>query len=102
MITVTQEMFAKSGSNDSETDAIPGLSRQIEGVKAGVTIKESKDGTFKISVRTHAPIDASEICRPLGGGGHVRAAGCRIRGSRDEAEKLILEQVEKALKESGK
>ena len=102
VITVTQEMFAKSGSNDSETDAIPGLSRQIEGVKAGVTIKESKDGTFKISVRTHAPIDASEICRPLGGGGHVRAAGCRIRGSRDEAEKLILEQVEKALKESEK
>ena len=102
VITVTQEMFAKSGSNDSETDAIPGLSRQIEGVKAGVTIKESKDGTFKISVRTHAPIDASEICRPLGGGGHVRAAGCRIRGSRDEAEKLIIEQVEKALKESDK
>ena len=53
-------------------------------------------------MRTHAPIDASEICRPLGGGGHVRAAGCRIRGSRDEAEKLILEQVENALKESDK
>ena len=34
--------------------------------------------------------------------GHVRAAGCRIRGSRDEAEKLILEQVEKVLKESDK
>ena len=33
----------------------------------------------------------------LGGGGHVRAAGCRIRGSRDEAERLVLEQVEKAL-----
>ena len=32
-----------------------------------------------------------------GGGGHVRAAGCRIRGSRDEAERLVLEQVEKAL-----
>ena len=28
--------------------------------------------------------------------------GFRIRGSRDEAEKLILEQVEKALKESDK
>ena len=97
VITITQDMFAKSGADDSETDAIPGLSRQIEGVEAGITLKEGKDGTFKISVRTHAPIDASAICKALGGGGHVRAAGCRIRGSRDEAERLVLEQVEKAL-----
>jgi len=66
-------------------------------VEAGITLNEGKDGTFKISVRTHAPIDASAICKALGGGGHVRAAGCRIRGSRDEAERLVLEQVEKAL-----
>lgn len=97
VITITQDMFAKSGADDNETDAIPGLSRQIEGVEAGITLKEGKDGTFKISVRTHAPIDASAICKTLGGGGHVRAAGCRIRGSRDEAERLVLEQVEKAL-----
>ena len=97
MITITQDMFEKSGADDSETDAIPGLSRQIEGVQAGITLKEGKDGTFKISVRTHAPIDASGMCKALGGGGHVRAGGCRIRGSRDEAERLVLEQVEKAL-----
>lgn len=37
VITITQDMFAKSGADDSETDAIPGLSRQIEGVEAGIT-----------------------------------------------------------------
>ncbi len=100
VITVTQEMFRQSGANDGETDAIPGLSRQIEGVKVGITVKEGKDGTYKVSVRTHAPIDASEICGQLGGGGHKRAAGCRLRTDLDCAKKQVLEQVEKALAES--
>lgn len=100
VITITQDMFARSGSNDAETDAIPSLSREIEGVLVGVTLKEGTDGTFKVSVRTHAPIDASAICKPLGGGGHVRAAGCRIRDTKEQAEGLVLEQVEKALGEN--
>ena len=60
-------------------------------------MKETKDGAWKISVRTGARVNATKACAALGGGGHVRAAGCRIRGSRDEAERLVLEQVEKAL-----
>ena len=98
VITVTQDMFEKSGASDGETDAIPSLSRQIEGVLAGVTLKETKErDAFKISVRTHAPIDASQICKRLGGGGHVRASGAKISGTKEEVKLKVLQSVKQEL-----
>ncbi len=93
VMTITQEMFRKSGSNESECDGIASLPRKIEGVLVGVTLRERKDGTFKVSLRTYAPIDASKICKALGGGGHARAAGCELNAAEIAAEKEKLLSV---------
>ena len=61
LICVTQDMYKRSGSNESETDRLANLPRQIEGVLVGVTMRELKDGSFKASVRTHGDIEASAI-----------------------------------------
>ena len=63
----------------------------------GLTLRQQKDGSFKISVRTSGEIDACAIARRLGGGGHSRAAGCEISGNLDNAKHAILEEVRKEL-----
>ncbi len=78
LVTITREMFAKSGSDENECDGIAALSRQIEGVLVGITLRERHDGTYKASIRSHDPVDASAICAKLGGGGHRNAAGCSL------------------------
>ena len=93
LVTITQEMFCKSGSNESECDGIASLPRKIEGVSVGVTLRERTDGTFKVSLRTYAPLDAAKICGNLGGGGHARAAGCELDGGNLAAEKQRLLDV---------
>lgn len=93
LITITREMFAQSGSDENECDGIAAISRQIEGVLVGVTMRERRNGTFKASVRTHDPVDASAICAKLGGGGHPNAAGCQLPGTREEATKLLLDTI---------
>lgn len=40
---------------------------------------QRKDGIFQYSVRTNESVDASEIARRFGGGGHKRAAGFQSR-----------------------
>lgn len=100
LITLTQNMYDISGSDESECDAISALARQVEGVVVGVTMKERVDGTFKVSVRTHEPIDAAEICKKMNGGGHKRAAGCEIRLPLEEARKVLLGHIENALVEA--
>lgn len=93
LITITKEMEEKTGVSDSDTDGIPALPAKIEGVQAGITLKEKKDGGYKISLRTGSTLNASQICAKLGGGGHAAAAGCRIEGTLEEAKKTILEAV---------
>ena len=81
VITVTRDMYEKTGCKDEDLEGITSISRSIEGVTVGVTLRERQEGGFKISVRTYPPIDASEICKRVGGGGHIRAAGCTISGT---------------------
>ncbi len=97
VITLTQEMYHSSGLQDNESEGIAALPRQIEGVVVGVTLRERAEGGYKASVRTHAPVDASLICQQMGGGGHARAAGCQIKDTLENAKKMILSNIQKAL-----
>ena len=94
VICVTQDMYQKSGSNESETDRLANLPRQVEGVLVGVSMRELKDGSFKASVRTHGDIDASAICKRLGGGGHMGAAGCTLYGTKQQAINSLLKEIQ--------
>ena len=94
-ITITQEMFRKTGSDESEVDAIAALPRQIEGVLVGITMREKPDGTYKVSMRSGESVDVSEICAEMDGGGHPRAAGCSVKGSLEQATQTVLDNVKK-------
>lgn len=97
IITVTQDMYRQSGSNESECDPIASIPRQIEGVLVGAMIREKEDGTYKVSVRTHRPVDASLLCRKMNGGGHARAAGCQLDGPLESAMETLLQNIKEVL-----
>ncbi len=90
VLTVTQEMYDKTGSNEQETEALAPLTRQIEGVEIGITIREKKDKTCKVSLRTYESVNAAALAKCFGGGGHAQAAACRFDCSVEEAKKLIV------------
>ena len=93
MISVTKEMLDSCGVDKAALDAIKPLTRQIEGVEIGITVKEEKEGVTGISVRTSENYDAAAICAHFGGGGHVRAAGCEIKGTVAQAEEAIKKYI---------
>lgn len=97
IMTITQDMFKKSGSDESECDGIAGLPRKIEGVKIAVTIRERLDGSYKVSLRTVEPYDAAKICAHFGGGGHHAAAGCDFNCSIDEIKSSLLKAIKEEL-----
>ncbi|MBR4726458.1 MAG: DHH family phosphoesterase [Clostridia bacterium] len=97
LMCITQEMYRQSGSDESETDRLTNLPRQIEGVRVGLTMRELPNGDFKASVRTHGDINASAICKRLGGGGHAGAAGCTLHGTKQQAINALLREVQAEL-----
>lgn len=100
ILPVTAEMQEKTGCSGTELEGIAVISRSVEGVVAGVTIKQTNEDEFKVSLRTYPPLDASLICKKLGGGGHKGAAGAAVRGTLDEVKKKILNVVEQAMEET--
>ena len=97
IMTITNEMMQKSGATENDMEGLPPIPRQIEGVWVGVTLRQTEDGNYKVSVRTGTHADAAAICVLLGGGGHNRAAGCTIEGDRQQALDAVLHAVEQTL-----
>lgn len=98
IITITQNMYKATGSNEQEIEPIPSLTRQIEGVEAGITIKEKPDGTCKASIRTFEKVNAAQLAKCFGGGGHPQAAACRFDCGVDEAKQLLVKECGELLK----
>ncbi len=99
LLTVTAEMQKKTGCSGTELEGIAVISRSIAGIKAGVTIKQNGEEEFKVSLRTYPPLNASEICKKLGGGGHNAAAGATLSGNLEQVKEKVLEAVRTALEE---
>ena len=97
VMTISNEMVARSGAKENDMEGLPPIPRQIEGVWVGITLRQKADGSYKISARTGTHADASAICVLLGGGGHNRAAGCAFDGSVEEAKAAVLKAVEQAV-----
>jgi len=68
--------------------------RAIHGVIVAVFFEELADGKVRVSMRSKsAKVNVCAICEKFGGGGHVLAAGARVRGSLAEVEKKIMKEV---------
>jgi len=68
--------------------------RAIRGVILAVFFEELPDGKVRVSMRSkNEKVNVCAICEKFGGGGHVLAAGARVRGTLAEVEKKILEEV---------
>lgn len=93
VITVTRDMIKETGCPLGDLDGVTAMSRQIEGVQIGVTIKEKPDGKYKVSLRTFEPYNAADICAVFGGGGHVRAAGCEFSCDIENAKRQLLSAI---------
>lgn len=97
LLSVTAEMQEKTGCCGTELEGIAVISRSVEGVKAGITFKQTDENEFKVSLRTYPPLNASAICKKLGGGGHNAAAGASVKGSLEEVKEKVLQAVKEEL-----
>lgn len=96
-ITVTKEMLKRNVISFNDIDGITPYTRDIQGVEVGILIKEKKEDEIKISLRSKNYVDVSKIAKTFSGGGHIRAAGCTIYDSVENAKKMVLEEVLKSI-----
>ncbi len=98
IIVITKQTIQQSGADESEFDGIAAIPISVEGVQMGITVRQKGEHTYKVSVRTTDAHDASQFCKQFGGGGHIRAAGCEVKGTLDEVKAQIIEKASELFK----
>ena len=80
------------GVTEDDMDNISSFPRTVAGVEMAATLRQTRDGQTKISLRAVPGLDAAAVCARFGGGGHKGAAGA--------TSPLPLEEVAAAVKEA--
>ena len=77
------------GVTDDDVDNLSSYPRTVEGVCMAATLRQSKTGDTKISLRAVPGYDAAAVCAHFGGGGHKGAAGATTSLPLEEAAKAV-------------
>lgn len=87
----------RAGATNGDHEGLVEVGRDIEGVEVSVFLRETKQG-FRVSLRSNDYVNASDVCLHFNGGGHIRAAGCTIFGTLEQAKEKIINEVKKHIK----
>lgn len=94
VLSVPMSLMERFQATESDAEDLSALGGQIQGVDCAVTMRELRPNVWKYSLRTGERVNATEVCRLLGGGGHARAAGATVEGvTQTEAEEKMLSAI---------
>lgn len=91
--------MAETGAIGEDLEGLVNYALNVEGVEVGILFKETLNGEVKVSLRSAGRVDVAAISQSFGGGGHVRAAGCRLLQGLEPAIAAVVQAVREALNE---
>lgn len=96
-VTVTLDMYERTGTSSELTDGFVNYPRSIRGVEVALFFREINSGLVKVGFRSKGNVDVSALAAAFGGGGHHNAAGCTVAGTVDAVREKVLAHLEHAL-----
>ncbi len=88
---VTPELLAEAGSSEGESGGVINFLTGTRGARVTVLLHRG-DNEWRAGLRTLVePVDVAAIAEQFGGGGHRKAAGCRIVGGEAERDAFLQE-----------
>lgn len=88
----------ETGATADETEGFVDFVMSIRGTEVGVCLMETDNNVFKASLRSNGT-DVNEVAGTFGGGGHVLASGCKIRGEYEEVVDRLVYAIKTRIKE---
>jgi phosphoesterase RecJ-like protein len=88
---ITPEMLATSGATSAEGEGVINFLAGIKGAKIAILFYRQPDG-WRVSLRSIADdVDVAKLARVYNGGGHSRAAGCRLKPGLETRDQFLLD-----------
>ena len=94
---LSNQDIAQAQAETWETEGLIDIPMMVESVVCSVFLSETPDGKIRASLRSKHTVDVNAVCREFGGGGHARAAGCRLPGPLSSARDALVKALERKL-----
>ena len=97
------EDFARAGASMDDLTGLVNTPMTVGTVRVSILLAQTTAGLTKVSFRSKpaAPgagpsdfVDVNELAAKFGGGGHVHAAGARIKADIDQAKTMVLAAIQ--------
>lgn len=96
VMTLSRDIRQRSGASSDELEGIVNYTRNIEGVELGILFYVENGSEVKVGFRSKT-VDVSALAGRLNGGGHARAAGCRLYEDYQTVKRKVLAEAFKML-----
>lgn len=80
-----------------DLDGIVNQLRNIKGVHCAIFMYETDVLEYKVSMRSDERVDVAKVASYFGGGGHMRAAGCTLKGTFHDCVNNLSLHIEEQL-----
>lgn len=96
-VAIPYAWFKDTGASAEELGNLAEDLRGINGVEMSCVMREDRPGKIKVSMRSRSDANVHDVAAQFGGGGHIKAAGCTIPGTLDDARDKLLAALHAAL-----
>lgn len=92
-MVVTQKDLQETGAAWEHTEGFVDIPRTVRGIEVSVLYTQRGENNFKLSLRSKAKFNVEKVARKFGGGGHIHASSCWMKGDIETIKSQIIEAV---------
>ncbi len=92
-MVVTRQDLMETGAAWEHTEGFVDIPRTVKGIEVSVLYTQRGEDSFKLSLRSKAKVNVEKVAKRFGGGGHVHAASCWMKGDIETIKSQIIEAV---------
>lgn len=92
-MVVTQKDLMEAGAAWEHTEGFVDIPRTVRGIEVSVLYTQRGEDNFKLSLRSKAKFDVEKVARKFGGGGHIHASSCWMKGDIETIKSQIIQAV---------
>ena len=96
--SISRRMLDFYEASSADLDGIIDQLRVTKGTEVAIFIYETDFHEFKVSMRSNGEVNVSKIAVYFGGGGHIKAAGCSMKGSMHDVINNLTPHIEDQIK----
>ena len=94
---VSRQTMDFYGATSNDMDGIVNQMLLTIGVGCSIFMYEEEPMTYRVSLRSDGSVDVSKVAKIVGGGGHMRAAGCTVNGTQHDVINNITKYIQQQL-----